>query len=77
MVLSYFVQLQKCEESIMQCKKSLMDQILETGKSSLSFENDVYSSKVAISVSKSAINKEELTGKLSDKMGSWESPKKF
>ena len=51
-------------------QKKLMDQILETGKSSLSFENDVYNSKVAMSVSKSAINQEELTGKLGDKMGS-------
>ena len=68
MVLSYFSQLQKCEESIMQCKKSLMEQILETGKSSLSFENDVYSSKVAISVN--AINQKELTGKSSERMDS-------
>ena len=75
MVLSYFGQLQKCEESIMQCKKSLMEQMLETGKSSLSFENDVYSSKVAISVY--AINQEELTGKSSERMDSWEFPKKF
>ena len=58
-------------------QKKLMDQILETEKSSLSFENDVYNSKVAISVSKSAINREKLTGKLGDKMGSWEFPKKF
>ena len=52
-----------------------MEQILETGKISLSFENDVYSSKVAISVN--AINQKELTGKSSERMDSWEFPKKF